>query len=53
MSEVNCVVPLAAKQLEVSNYCNGTMAENHSDAHYIHQYSSQELRESQIQDYDP
>ena len=41
-TEVDYVVPLATRQLEVSNDAN--------DANYMHQYSSQELRESQMQD---
>ena len=47
-SEVDYVVPLAARQLGVSSDVNGTMTEDCSSSNYMQQYSSQELRESQM-----
>ena len=49
-SEVDYVVPLAARQLGVSSDVNGTMTEDCSSSNYMQQYNSQELRESQMQD---
>ena len=49
-SEVDYVVSLAARQLGVSSDVNGTMTEDCSSSNYMQQYSSQELRESQMQD---
>jgi len=52
-SEVDYVMLLVAKQLEVSSEDNGTMVEDHSGAGYnMHQCSSHKLRESQKQDHE-
>ena len=49
-SEVDYVVPIAARQLGVSSAVNNTTTEDCSLSNYMQQYSSQELRESQMQD---